>query len=96
MRVRFLQCGIMLWVMCFSMSVHARLVIEITKGVAAAIPIAVVPFSEGIYPGGEDLAQIVQDDLKMSGYFNPLSRRSLPTGVTYQSIPVDTWQSVGV
>lgn len=79
-----------------SLQVEAKLQIEITKGMAAAVPIAVTPFESKGFPSTEDIAQVVQDDLRMSGYFNPISRTALPGGVGYSSIPVATWQTVGV
>ncbi|WP_020408095.1 Tol-Pal system beta propeller repeat protein TolB [Hahella ganghwensis] len=63
---------------CVSLSVKADLVIEITKGVRGALPIAVVPFSNKSGQGlTEDIAQIVADDLLRSGDFEPLSRSSM-------------------
>ncbi len=51
-----------------------ELVIRITKGADSAIPISIVPFSEsGQMPAGEKVSQIVQNDLQMSGEFEPLA-----------------------
>jgi len=52
----------------------AALTIEITEGVEGALPIAVVPFGwEGTGAGpGEDIAQIVSNDLSRSGRFKSL------------------------
>ncbi|GAA5178375.1 Tol-Pal system beta propeller repeat protein TolB [Modicisalibacter zincidurans] len=64
------------WLMLlFSNLASAELTIEITKGSDEAIPIAVVPFAGQQLP--EDIAQIVSDDLKRSGQFDPLSRSTL-------------------
>ncbi|WP_407658239.1 Tol-Pal system beta propeller repeat protein TolB [Larsenimonas rhizosphaerae] len=53
------------------------LTIEITKGNAQAIPIAVVPFkTDGASPS-VDMAQVVADDLEHSGRFDPLARQDL-------------------
>jgi len=63
---------------CFGSTAHAQLVIEITKGQADAIPIAVVPFawsSASALP--EDVADIVGADLQRSGRFAPLARRDM-------------------
>lgn len=90
--IRF-ACMALMFVMS---QANARLEIQITKGMAAAVPIAVTPFEAKGYPSTEDIAQIVQDDLRMSGYFNPISRNALPSGVGYGSIPIATWQTVGV
>ncbi|QSP93641.1 Tol-Pal system protein TolB [Marinobacter salinisoli] len=52
---------------------RAELVIRITEGADAAIPIAVVPFAEsGAFPPGDKVSAIVQSDLAMSGEFKPL------------------------
>ncbi|WP_257900283.1 Tol-Pal system beta propeller repeat protein TolB [Marinobacter sp. F4206] len=54
-------------------SAHAELLIRITEGADAAIPIAVVPFSEsGAVPPGDKVGDIVHSDLAMSGEFSPL------------------------
>jgi TolB protein len=51
-----------------------ELLIRITQGADAAIPISVVPFSEsGQMPQGDKISRIVQSDLAMSGEFNPLA-----------------------
>ncbi|MDO3722450.1 Tol-Pal system beta propeller repeat protein TolB [Marinobacter sp. chi1] len=53
---------------------RAELVIRITEGADAAIPIAVVPFAESsAFPPGDKVSSIVQDDLAMSGEFKPLA-----------------------
>ena len=54
----------------------AVLTIEVTKGVEAAIPIAVVPFQlEGVSATTTDLpASIIEADLGRSGKFDPLPR----------------------
>lgn len=57
--------------------------ILISKGVDRAVPIAVVPFG---WQGGtvlpEDMSEIIGNDLRNSGYFEPIPRQnmiSLPT-----------------
>ncbi|SFM73144.1 Tol-Pal system beta propeller repeat protein TolB [Marinobacter pelagius] len=53
---------------------RAELLIRITEGADAALPISVVPFAEnGSIPPGDKVANIVRDDLAMSGEFRPLS-----------------------
>lgn len=50
-----------------------ELLIRITKGADSAIPLSVVPFSEsGQMPQGEKISRIIQNDLQMSGEFDPL------------------------
>ncbi|WP_203300589.1 Tol-Pal system beta propeller repeat protein TolB [Marinobacter sediminum] len=52
---------------------RAELLIRITEGADAAVPIAVVPFAEsGNIPPGDKLSTIVRSDLAMSGEFSPL------------------------
>ncbi len=54
-------------------SARAELLIRITEGADAALPIAVVPFAEsGAMPAGDKVSSIVQADLTMSGEFRPL------------------------
>jgi TolB protein len=57
---------------------HAELRIEITRGISAAMPIAVVPFGYS-GPGSVpmDVAQIVADDLGNSGRFSPMARKDM-------------------
>ena len=62
--------------LCLSTPASAVLTIEVTKGVEAAIPIAVVPFGlEGIGAATANLpAAVIEADLSRSGKFEPLSR----------------------
>ena len=61
---------------CFA--AQAQLVIEITKGQANAIPIAIVPFGwSGAAALPEDVAGVVSADLQRSGRFAPLARRDI-------------------
>ncbi|MCB1859848.1 MAG: Tol-Pal system beta propeller repeat protein TolB [Gammaproteobacteria bacterium] len=55
------------------------LTIEITEGAAGALPIAVVPFAfQGGGSGpGEDVAQVISDDLARSGRFKVLPREDM-------------------
>lgn len=55
---------------------QADLTIDITRGNEQATPIAVVPFADG-QDLPQDVAQIVADDLKRSGYFDPLERQAM-------------------
>src|SRR5438045_1558947 len=56
-------------------SAFAILSLELTKGVAGAIPIAVVPFS--IEEANRDISQVVADDLQHSGRFKVFGRSVL-------------------
>jgi len=56
----------------------AELVVEITKGQADAIPIAIVPFSAADAAAGSfDIAQLVSDDLARSGRFRTTDRKDM-------------------
>jgi len=57
--------------------VHAELVIEITGGSEAALPIAVVPFGNEGQPANEDVSSIIRNDLARSGRFAPLPQSDL-------------------
>ena len=60
-----------------SWQAQAELVIEITGGSEAALPIALVPFgSEGI-TAPIDMSQVINNDLVGSGRFAPLSKQDL-------------------
>ncbi|NOT85097.1 MAG: Tol-Pal system beta propeller repeat protein TolB [Methylococcaceae bacterium] len=73
--------------------VQAELNIEITGGTESATPIAVVPFGGG---SPVNLANVISEDLKNSGYFRPLpeadmlSKPTTEAGVDYR-----TWQALG-
>lgn len=62
----------------FAVAANAQLVIEITKPMDDAVPIAVVPFgweSTGAAPF--DVAEVVAADLQRSGRFAPLDRKDM-------------------
>src|SRR5215831_12406047 len=69
------------WVAVVSMlgvSANAQLVIEITKGQANAIPIAIVPFGwQATSAAPVDVAEVIAADLARSGRFAPLDRRDM-------------------
>lgn len=73
---------------------RAQLVIEITKGIEGAIPIAVVPFgAQTALP--EDIAAIVSADLQRSGRFDPLRSQSyLDRPTTYGEINFTNWRAL--
>jgi TolB protein len=60
-----------------AMPAKAELVIEITKGQANAVPIAVVPFGSDAAALPVDVAQVISGDLARSGRFAPLERRDM-------------------
>lgn len=77
---------------------QARLTIEVTGGVEAAQPIAVVPFgvSEGLIPK-EDVAAVIAADLARSGKFRPMPTRdmlSMPS--THAEVDLRDWSLLGM
>ena len=65
-------------VMMMSLNAQAQLVIEITQGVDDPTAIAVVPFAwQGTGTAPEDIAAVVQGDLRRSGQFSPVSRSDM-------------------
>jgi len=69
--------------MCWALSLiaasaHAQLVIEITKSAEDAVPIAIVPFGwEAAGAAPFDVAEVVAADLRRSGRFEPLDRKTM-------------------
>ena len=75
--IKRLLMGLGLFAILISGQARAELVIEITGGSEAALPIAVVPFGyEGFVPQ-EDISAIVKNDLERSGRFAPLPQKDL-------------------
>ena len=73
--VAVLVCWALSWL---AATANAQLVIEITKSAEDAVPIAIVPFgweSSGAAPF--DVAEVVAADLRRSGRFEPLDRKSM-------------------
>lgn len=57
---------------------RADLLIDVTRGVSDAVPIAVVPFARAVpADGGLDVAAVVQRDLDASGRFKSMERRDM-------------------
>jgi TolB protein len=71
----------------------AELVVEITKGQADAIPIAIVPFSSAQAAAESfDVAQLVSDDLARSGRFRTTDRKDMiEQPHTGAAISFDDW-----
>ena len=73
-----IPCLLTLAFMLFCMRSHAELVVEITKGQADAIPIAIVPFSSPEAAAASfDVAQLVSADLARSGRFKATDRKDM-------------------
>lgn len=77
--------------------VRAELVIQITEGADRGIPVSVVPFGTGDAPDMPvNLADIIRDNLTMSGDFEalePASMLSLPT--TGDDVSFRDWRMLG-
>ncbi len=79
--------------------VHASLYVEITGGVAAGLPIAIVPFGvTGADPASvADLSSVIKADLENSGQFKPLAFQSIQQFPTHQGeVQYPYWQGVGI
>ena len=68
------------FLMMMAVTARADLVVEVTQGVDAPTPIAVVPFQATGLALNEDIAQIVSDDLGRSGFFKPYLRHAVYWG----------------
>jgi TolB protein len=78
----------------FCMRSEAELVVEITKGQADAIPIAIVPFSSPEAAAASfDVAQLVSADLARSGRFKATDRKDMiEQPHTGAAISFDDWR----
>ncbi|WP_372985407.1 Tol-Pal system beta propeller repeat protein TolB [Marinobacter sp.] len=76
---------------------RAELLIRITEGADAALPISVVPFAEnGVIPPGDKVANIVRDDLAMSGEFRPLpAEKMLSLPSRREDVYFRDWRMLG-
>lgn len=85
----------LLLVLAFTSVVHAELTVDITQGASGAAPIAIVPFAQpGL--GGENLADIVAEDLQRSGKFTPMAESQMPERpVPPAPVNFGIWQSAG-
>lgn len=67
-----------LLLLCLAVQARAQLVIEITRGQENAVPVAIVPFgwtATGAPPS--DIAQIIANDLRSSGRFDPIDNKDM-------------------
>ncbi len=76
---------------------RAELTVEVTKGQAEAIPIAVVPFSSAdVAAASFDVAQLVGSDLARSGRFKPMDRKDMVEEPhTGTAVSFDDWRRLG-
>ena len=56
---------------------EAQVRLDITEGVRDAVPIAVVPFGGQTTQSATDVAEVIANDLRLSGRFAPLERRDM-------------------
>ncbi len=84
---------------------YAALKIDITQGIDDALPIAVVPFKwlgtaptrGASIPAPEDIAAIVESDLRRSGRFAPIPKRDLVGRPSHGSeVNYTAWRALGV
>jgi len=73
---KFFSFLLFFFITTMSYSAHAILSMELTRGVAGAIPLAVVPFA-GSENAPQNVSGIVTDDLTNSGRFKVYGRNSL-------------------
>jgi len=74
---------------------RADLLIDVTRGVTDAVPIAVVPFARAVpADGGLDVGAVVQHDLDSSGRFKSMERRDMITQpVRARDVQVADWRA---
>ncbi len=89
--------GFLIVLFCSSLAVAEEKNIRVVSGADRAIPIAVVPFG---WQGGsvlpDDMAEIIGNDLRNSGVFEPIARQnmiSLPTQAS--EVIYRDWQALG-
>jgi len=83
----------------FSLSANAALDLELTQGIDAAVPIAIVPFvnEKPNVPGKQTITQVITNDLQNSGQFRvktPGLLGQMPT--TLDQVDIKYWQKRGV
>jgi len=92
--------GLLIWGMTSIANIaHAGLYVEITGGVAAGLPIGIVPFGvEGVDSSSvDDLSKIIKSDLENSGQFKPLRFELLKQFPTHQNeVQYPYWQGLGI
>src|SRR5688572_17479765 len=72
---------------------RAQLTVEITEGVSDPIPIAIVPFGPANVAPTFDVAQVVANDLKRSGLFEPMPRKDMVDKPTRsEDVKLDDWR----
>jgi TolB protein len=98
MKFGLLHLHVLLIMAFVSAGANAALDIEITRGVEAALPIAVVPFDTTKLPSklSADIAEIISNDLNRSGIFKTLDTKSLPANPHYSTqVNYSRWRNAG-
>lgn len=76
-------------------SAHAIITIEVSKGAAGALPIAVVPFESSA--SNQDIASIINSDLQRSGKFGAVELAEMPEYPGFnQPVEFAKWQAKNI
>jgi TolB protein len=91
---KYFACLVAIGFLLLCQRTRAELVVEITKGQADAIPIAIVPFSSAEAAAASfDVAKLVSDDLARSGRFKTTDRKDMiEQPHTGAGISFDDWR----
>jgi TolB protein len=74
--IRYARAVVTLAVLAWAGSAQAILTVEVTKGVEAGLPIAIVPFEwSGAAPPPQAVADVIEADLVRSGRFDSIPRQ---------------------
>lgn len=88
---------LLFWVLAASSLKAAELTIEITKGADNPVPVAVVPFSWSGAGELDDVARIIEDDLRTSGQFKAVSRDDMIAEPnSSEDVFYRDWRAIGV
>jgi TolB protein len=88
--------ALLILLIAFMSPAQAALDLELTKGVNAAIPIAIAPFAspELRVPGNQAFSEVISNDLKNSGQFRVKTGSQDPHNT--QQVDFDYWRNQGV
>lgn len=89
MKSKILCISIFLFIL-LATNAHAKVYIDIVSA-PRTLPIAVSPLAG---PYGEEIAQIIADDLAFSGLFLPIDKKSFTEG-PYDPFKVEAWSALG-
>jgi len=82
----------------FSVNAHAQLTIEINESFENALPIAIAPLAwEGVGVAPEDLSEVIRQDLRRSGKFNPIPSSIMPSlPASLSEVDFNQWRQLDV